>query len=267
MTAATAAGPARAPWSGTSGVRCPARPAPPSRRSAAGSRATSRTRSRWPPPRARPRAARRSPGSGGSTARRSRAPRAAHGPRRGGAAATPRSGPPGRGATAGRRDAPPARGRRRSPRGCRRRPSPRRYVPGGTAPTGFPRTSVTLQDRVVGEVLEERLRAGAEAELGAAAGRDRDHDVADVRGVDREAEAAQRVEVVQADPLELRVAAEDREVLQRADRAGVLGPELRKRLDDEVALVLAALQVTGGELVAVAAERQRGRAVHVQRAG
>ncbi len=83
--AVTAADPARAPWSGTSAARSRAHPGPPSRRSGAGSRATCRTRSPWRRRRSRPRAARRSPPSGGSTARRSHAPRDARRPRRGGA--------------------------------------------------------------------------------------------------------------------------------------------------------------------------------------
>ena len=53
---------------------------------------------------------------------------------------------------------------------------------------------------------------------------DRDDDVADVRRVDREAEPAERVEVVQADALELGVAPEVREQLEGADRPGVLRP-------------------------------------------
>ena len=69
-----------------------------------------------------------------------------------------------------------------------------------------------------------------EPQLGPAALSDRDHDVADVRGVDREAEATQRVEVVDADADQLGVSADVREELQRADRPGVLGPELGQRL-------------------------------------
>ena len=63
--------------------------------------------------------------------------------------------------------------------------------------------------------------AGAEVQAGAAALADRDDDVADVRRVDRQAEPTERVEVVEPDAAELRVPAEVREQLQGADRTGV----------------------------------------------
>ena len=221
-TAATAAGPARAPWSGTS------------RSAVSGSPRDDRVDDRQL-------VAERLPGRGAGgdhdVARRSCSASIAAawwvqsssmpaggeplhdlGVQRAGRAGG--AGLAGRQRACGRRADRRARGRPRSSESVSQASSPSPDVtPDAVDAYAITVALVTLQHRVVGEVGEERRGAGAERELGAAAGRDRDHDVADVRRVDREAEAAQRVEVVEADALELRVAAEVGEQLQRADRA------------------------------------------------
>ena len=76
-------------------------------------------------------------------------------------------------------------------------------------------------------------------------------------GFERERDPAELVQVLDADAVELGVAAEQREQLELARRALHLRPELAHRVEDQQALVVRADDVARREVVAVARERQR----------
>src|SRR6476619_2430525 len=62
-----------------------------------------------------------------------------------------------------------------------------------------PAGSVRLEDGVVAEVREQACRAGAEREVAARAADDGDQHVLDLRGIDREAQPPEAVEVGEPD--------------------------------------------------------------------
>ena len=114
--------------------------------------------------------------------------------------------------------------RRRWRRASRRRPargrrSPAQHRAGVSGPPVG--ASVGLEDAVVAEVGEQARRARAEGEVAARAAHDRDQHVLHLRGIDREPEPAEAVQVLQPDAVELGVPTEVGEQVERPDRSGV----------------------------------------------
>ncbi len=135
-----------------------------------------------------------------------------------------------------------------------------------------PRTPTTVGGVValISGGLRRRRRRGSRrrgrprrAEPEAAAAGVRHGDVLDLVRVERERHPTEVVEVLQADAVELRVAAQQREQLELARCTLHLRPELAHRVQDQDPLVVRADDVAGREVVAVAREGERLASRHV----
>ena len=153
--------------------------------------------------------------------------------------------------------------RRRARRAWRRASIARLTVPTACA-TGVPRRLDAGQwawsVRVVAR--SRRTSRGRRRPAEARAAADRDRDAAGRGRVQRRGDPAEPVEVAEADAVELRVPAEQRQRLELADGAACFALQLPQRRQDQQALVVRSADVARREVVAVAGEAQRLVAVH-----